>query len=401
LLFVERPITAEHVRRFCATFHEGQRVEYKATFDDNVRGKIAKVVCSFANSQGGVLIIGVNAPNGDPEAQLQGFEAPEREEIALTVENICLRSINPPILPKTTVVRSDVPGRVFAVIEVDESAQAPHAIENSTKVFVRTGSAANPYALAEVDLIIDLVKRRRSALELRNKLVADAKSRWSDDRNLALPCMEISFCPTYPRSALCTSVDVWDFLVGVHTIRQPNMAVLIPPNSLRRVPDGAGSVSSHQDTQTSQYLEVSRYGLVFAARPFGKRPWLNPQNPVRQLIFGDLLHTLMLSAICANRLLAGKYQGDVLVNASLHTISNEVMLFRDADPHFPFDEAPDDFRSHAEAVSATRIVSTEQLTARRSELVVSLLTEITWAFWQGFEEHPTAALGAYVAERFR
>jgi hypothetical protein len=34
-------------------------------------------------------------------------------------------------------------------------------------VYVRTGNAANPYDLAHVDLIIDLVKRREEPLELR------------------------------------------------------------------------------------------------------------------------------------------------------------------------------------------------------------------------------------------
>ena len=134
MLFVDRPITVEHVRAFCGNFTEGLRVEYKRAFDASVRDKIAKVISSFANSQGGVLVIGISAINGVPQPPFEGFVQPPRDELRLTVENICLTSIYPPLLPITTVVASDIPEHVFLVIEVEESSQAPHAIENSQKV---------------------------------------------------------------------------------------------------------------------------------------------------------------------------------------------------------------------------------------------------------------------------
>jgi predicted HTH transcriptional regulator len=64
MLFPERPITVEHIRAFCAKFDEAYRIEYKSTFDTNVRDKIPKVVSSFANSHGGVLVVGVDTLNG-------------------------------------------------------------------------------------------------------------------------------------------------------------------------------------------------------------------------------------------------------------------------------------------------------------------------------------------------
>ena len=82
MLFIERPITVERIRNFAETFNEGLRVEYKANFDDNVRGKIAKVVSSFANSHGGVLVIGVTAVRGVPQPPFEGFAEPEREELS-------------------------------------------------------------------------------------------------------------------------------------------------------------------------------------------------------------------------------------------------------------------------------------------------------------------------------
>ena len=58
----------EDLEEFCKKFHENTRVEYKSTFDDSVKRKLAKVLSSFANSYGGILIIGINAPAGVPQA---------------------------------------------------------------------------------------------------------------------------------------------------------------------------------------------------------------------------------------------------------------------------------------------------------------------------------------------
>src|SRR5216683_770225 len=159
MIFLQRPITVQHIRDVCARFNEGLRVEYKSTFDASVRAQLPKIVSSFANSQGGVLVVGVPAVKGVPAPPIEGFARPPREDLPLTVENICLQNIHPPVLPRTEMVHSDVPDKVFLVIEVDESGEAPHAIENSRRVYVRTGNAANPYDLAEVDLIIDLLTK--------------------------------------------------------------------------------------------------------------------------------------------------------------------------------------------------------------------------------------------------
>jgi hypothetical protein len=59
------------------------RVEYKSTFDDNVKRKLPKVLSSFANSYGGILIIGINAPAGAPQEPFDGIVFPEKERSRL------------------------------------------------------------------------------------------------------------------------------------------------------------------------------------------------------------------------------------------------------------------------------------------------------------------------------
>ena len=50
--------------------------------------------------------------------------------------------------------------RVVVVVRVNESPQAPHAIQNSTKVYIREGSITQPYELAAIGRIEHLLKRR-------------------------------------------------------------------------------------------------------------------------------------------------------------------------------------------------------------------------------------------------
>jgi len=61
---------------------------------------------------------GVNTVNDVPQAPFDGFQPPAREQFALTVENICLQNIYPPLLPRTTVVASDVADHVCVQVSL-------------------------------------------------------------------------------------------------------------------------------------------------------------------------------------------------------------------------------------------------------------------------------------------
>ena len=53
-------VTFKEIKSFCdQQFSEGLRIEYKREFPQNV--DLAKTICAFANSAGGILLIGVEA----------------------------------------------------------------------------------------------------------------------------------------------------------------------------------------------------------------------------------------------------------------------------------------------------------------------------------------------------
>jgi len=397
VLFIERPITVAHIRDFCGRFSEGLRVEYKRDFDPNVREKLPKVVSSFANSHGGALIVGVNTVNGDPQAPFEGFEPPARDELVLTVENICLQNVDPPVFPRATVVPSDEGNRVFLVIEVEESGEAPHAIENTKKVYVRTGNAANPYDLADVDLIIDLVKRRREPLELRDRLEKSAERRALNWVASPQSYVQVTICPRFPRSALCLSEEVYDF---VQNTRYRGGAY-IDHNHLHRVPDGVAGHIPERAATSMAYEEMNRFGLLFARTRFRKFPW-EGQPDALVLFYGDLFHSLCKLLCCAESFYAARgFRGTALIRVSLHNVAEERMTFYRLGGFFYQDLSPDDFRCIAEVVSTERLVEVDRIVANKLDVLTDILGELAWSFWQSFGEFPRHRLNTYAAETLR
>jgi hypothetical protein len=372
------------------------RVEYKAIFDGSVRDQLPKIVSSFANSQGGVLVIGVRAVNGTPQEPFEGFAVAPREEYPLTVENICLRNIHPPLFPRTEVVQSDVPGQVFLVIDVDESSESPHSIENSKKVYVRTGQAANPYDLADVDLIIDLVKRRREPLERRDRLIAIAVGRSEDRVDRLAPFLEIRICPSFPRTPLCSTQEAWEFLRNIPA----RVRELVSINSLRRIPDGAASVTLREPGQpgATQYLEVNRYGMLLLSRPFGTTTWHGNQDLRQQLRFADLFQALLRFTVLAQHFYTDYgFAGAFTIQVSLQRVRGQSMRFVGPPQDMPFDD-PEDFRCHSTEVFAERLVTLDQIRDRKAEVLTEILTELTWAFWQHLRDLPVDVLRVNVQQ---
>jgi predicted HTH transcriptional regulator len=153
-------LTHADIEEFCQRFREGLRVEYKSSFDASVKNKLSRVVSSFANSYGGILIVGVNSDGGIPVEPFDGIEFEDREP-RLTVENICRSDIFPEVFVYQNLVPSRVSGKAFLVVQVNESPRAPHALQNSTRVYRRTGDSADPTTLADLAMIERLLVRRR------------------------------------------------------------------------------------------------------------------------------------------------------------------------------------------------------------------------------------------------
>ena len=379
MLFLTPPRTAEHIRAFCAQFNEGIRVEYKANFDENVRRNLPKVLSSFANSLGGVLILGITANNGVPQGLIEGFEPPARDEIPLTIENICLQNINPAVFPRVTEVPSDVPGSRFVVVEIDESAEAPHAIENGARVYVRTGNAANPFELADVDSIIKLLRRREYPLQTRRVLLERAHSRsFTQDR--ISPQVHVSVCPVFPKGPLCAITDCWNFLYNTPY----RGGRFFPRATLRRIENGAASFGNGESG------EVNNHGLVLG-RKIIESALLHEQ---RYLQFRDVFHLCVRVYWCAARVLETVgYRGDVTIEIRLVKMLQQPLPFL---PWEGFEAA--EFTSYDAEISATQILPAEHLRSNALANIQELFAQLCWPLWQSEAEFPDAALREYIRQ---
>ena len=311
-------LTAEDIRNFCHRFDEGIRVEYKSEFNQDVRDDLPKAVSSFANSYGGLLLVGVRTQQGRVIEPIEGFEKPSREELPLTVENICHQNIYPMLTPRVTEVASDVAGKVFLVVEVEPSPEAPHAIENSRKVYVRTGSASKPYDLADIDLIERLIKRRENVLRRRRDFESQANTLVQRfERQPAYPKVRVTVGPLYPHTEIADRETVFRFLrdTPFKGTRFYN------PDQLRRLPGGAGGTRLnksfgyldtfghvfHQEVVTCQQFEgLSRYDVA------------------------DLIHPILQALYCSLRLYRTVgYQGEVFIEVRAFDLLGHVCIWKE------------------------------------------------------------------------
>ena len=151
------------IRSFCDQgFPEGLRLEYKRDFPKNL--KLAETICAFANTEGGIILIGVeadtekNKPKDVPGIKLKnGLEE--------KVINICLSHISPTIAPEVKIcdfksdLKKSVSDRAVVFIRVRSSYIAPHYILDNNKIVVRIH---NRNSLADLRTIESLMNRRES-----------------------------------------------------------------------------------------------------------------------------------------------------------------------------------------------------------------------------------------------
>ncbi len=151
------------VLSFCNQgFSEGLRIEYKKEFPRNL--KLAETVCAFANTQGGLILIGVeadkkyNKPKNVTGVELKGG-------LEEKIINLCLSHISPSITPEVKVVdfKSDPKitesDRAILFIRVRASYIAPHYLLSTNEIPIRVHCRN---ALADLRTIENLIERRKN-----------------------------------------------------------------------------------------------------------------------------------------------------------------------------------------------------------------------------------------------
>ena len=237
-------ITFEDVQSFCTEWAESVRVEYKSDIEE-VKGTIPKIVSSFANTYGGILLIGVEADQkNNTVSSLPGI--PQRNGIKEQFQQSALTGIYPGVIPEIAVVPVPNTGNVVVVVRVDESIQAPHAIKDVTQVYIRVGSITQPYEynLAEMDRIAYMFKRREDSQVVVQQILTRIRSRATLDSLRNMSSLTVIAHPVFSHRPMISPPSIYELR-------------LVLPAPLRRVDGGVSYV------KPLEYLELNEYGVVY------------------------------------------------------------------------------------------------------------------------------------------
>ena len=253
------------IEAFCREWGEGVRVEYKSEI-----AHIPKIISSFANTQGGIFIIGVETDQKNKvKFPIQGI--PNEDGIEERIVQSALTGIYPAVMPE--VIIRDVPGetdRIVVVVRVGESPEAPHAIQNSTKVYVREGSVTQPYELADIDRIEYLLKRREEPQRIGRHILDRIEERVLNHcSHLELPNLELIARPVFPYRPLISPSEIYEFM---------DVSPLIPfaeadSNVGRRNVTGGVCFMGARSRLT--YWELNEYGIIYERETLSREPWRN------------------------------------------------------------------------------------------------------------------------------
>ena len=362
-------ITFEVVENFCREWPEGVRVEYK----QEITKDIPKIVSSFANTQGGVFIIGVKADKNDNKVMFPIEGIPETAGIEERIMQSAYEGIYPPVIPE--VIKVDVPDtdNVVIIVRVAESVNAPHAIQNSTRVYIRVGSVTQPYKkpeLAEIDRIEYLFKRRQDTQIVAQQILDRIENRSSLIYTVNNPTMKLIARPVFAYRPVISPAAIFD-LYHTHAY-------------IKRVPGGVCRFiepSQHNNHELSdKYLELNEYGIVYyITKLYEKKFYESEEESIGMYEFirgiNELLrHAKNLYNVC-NALVTVK------VIAELENVFGKKMPRQLIKGTVPLNSAPVCYTSKVFAATSKTYLSCDLKDPTHQKTIFEELTlQILWAF---------------------
>ena len=258
-------ITFSDIEEFCREFGEGVRVEYKQEIQH-----VPKIVSSFANTLGGIFIIGVQANDENKVIfPIQGI--PMRGGIREQILQSALTGIYPAVIPEVEIC--PVPGsdNVVVIVRVNENVQAPHAIQNSTRVYIRTGSITQPYELAEIEQIEYMLKRREDSQQVTRQILDRTEERIESLFETNEPNLTAIARPVFPYRPLISLEEIGNFATeeGVGYDSFSTLGGGFIPAKGKRVAGGSIAVTG-RNRALYNYWEFNEYGIVYHRRALQK-----------------------------------------------------------------------------------------------------------------------------------
>jgi predicted HTH transcriptional regulator len=163
-------MSAEEVRLLVEE-GEGRSLEFKRGLPRDER--LARTLCAFANTRGGVLLVGILDKGG-----VHGTHDPKR--VMADIRRVARDYVAPPVTVQTTVVSLD--GKAVVAAQVPASTHRPHARligEGEREVVVRVGASNRIARGATLDALRRATRSRSSREPLEQRILewVDARGR--------------------------------------------------------------------------------------------------------------------------------------------------------------------------------------------------------------------------------
>ena len=201
-------ISYEDVAKFCEQKNrESFILDYKEILPDNE--KLAKSIAAFANTYGGLLLIGVKAGDGFPQGPFVGFDHDNGLNYEEKIQSVILSYIRQPLFPEIKVC-GPINGKSFIVIRIAESNLTPHRIGDKVRIYVRTGELSSPIDEVNWERLEWLKQRRQKSINLRESLDKESeiyfdeafKNKYNIDPGKYPAILTLKSYPLFPQNPL-------------------------------------------------------------------------------------------------------------------------------------------------------------------------------------------------------
>lgn len=388
-------ITYEDIINFCSEGHlEGSILEYKSQLPDN--DKIAKSLSAFANTYGGIFIVGVNAPCGKPEPPFEGFDFDPAMKYEEKIESICLAHIKEPIFPEIHVCEP-VDSKTFIVVRVAESPLTPHRVANNTRVYVRTGQSSTPNEEADWGKIEWLASRREKSIELRERLKQEADQYFFnacklkkvnlDDKKAYFATLSLKLVPLFPQNPLTEYSklenigNVLQIRTAHHTFPRPNLYQLpLIQNGIHKLEMQGEDSGNPLHGLVFRYVYLNSFGVYSYKEDIGETKKKDDEQELKVLNFYRIVTDVLLFLVSAvNFYKEIGFFGNLQFEAGLKGALGTNLIHPLANEQFILDNENAILKIASDNLLWSREMNSAKLTNEAVDIAVSIIHEIAWS----------------------
>jgi hypothetical protein len=253
---------------------ENLRLEFKREIP--TKDETLKKLTSFANTIGGLVVVGAEAGSSDGRISAVSGVDP-KAGYKQTVVQWCFDGVSPPLDVDVSdaIALPGAGGRVCYVLGVREREYAPHFLNGRRGAYVRTNEFSSRYdaQLANENELRHLAGRRQLVRERRAMLVQRSRDRFETFVNQKYGELgrrpqgigarfDLSIGPRFPAQQLCEHAQLLSVLQAK---RIPWRQVGFPRTT------GGGVISQHESVlglrpgSSFSILEASTWGMLFYA----------------------------------------------------------------------------------------------------------------------------------------